>query len=590
VAENSVQRRLAAILAADVVGYSRLVGQDEDGTLAAVRTLRAEVIEPKIAEHQGRLFKTTGDGFLAEFPSVVNAVTCALAVQRAMSSRNAELPEDRKVELRIGIHLGDVVAEDGDVYGDGVNVAARIEGLAPPGGIVVSAMVRDNIGSRLDLAFEDMGEQQLKNIAKPLRVYLLGASRVATPMIPVVQQTKPSIAVLPFTNMSSDPEQEYFSDGITEDIITELSRFHNLFVIARNSSFAYKGKSVDVRTVARELRVEYVLEGSVRKSAQRVRITAQLIDAMSGRHVWADRYDLDLSDIFAIQDEVTASIVGALSVEIEDEFLERAKHKPPDSLEAYDHWLRGKRLIFLMGESSLEARDHFQSAIAVDPSFSRAHSGLGMTYQMEALNFPLPEVYENASDKALECAQRALSLDETNHQAHLGLAYAYLYRHNSDLVRKHIMRAIRLNPNDGDILANAAYFLPLIGDAAAGIKYGEAALRHNPRHPDWYVAFTETGYFALGDYDRALELRMRAPDGFIDSRFSGAAILAHLGRLDEARSWVDKGMARLATTPGGAVAIAEGRVVDLLLANNPWLQQADADRFVDGMRKAGVPG
>jgi TolB-like protein/Tfp pilus assembly protein PilF len=435
-----------------------------------------------------------------------------------------------------------------------------------------------------------MGEQQLKNIARPVRVYLLGASRGASPTVHALEQTKPSIAVLPFTNMSSDPEQEYFSDGITEDIITELSRFHNLFVIARNSSFAYKGKSVDVRTVARELRVEYVLEGSVRKSAQRVRITAQLIDAMTGRHVWADRYDLDLSDIFAIQDEVTSSIVGALSVEIEDEFIERAKHKPPDSLEAYDHWLRGKRLIFLMGESSLEAREHFERAIAVDPSFSRAHSGLGMTYQMEALNFPLPEVYKNASDKALDCAQRALALDETNHQAHLGLAYAYLYCHSGDLVKKHIMRAVKLNPNDGDILANAAYFLPMIGEVEAGIRYGEAALKHNPRHPDWYLALTETGYFAAQNYERALELKNRAPDAFVDSRFTGAAILAHLGRLNEARSWVEKGMVRLATTPGGALAIAEGRVVELLLANNPWLRQADADRFVDGMRKAGVPG
>ena len=312
-AENPVQRRLAAILAADVVGYSRLMGQDEAGTLAAVRKLRAEVIEPKIAEHQGRLFKTTGDGFLAEFPSVVNAVACAAAIQKAMAARNADQPEDRQIQLRIGVHLGDVIAEGGDVYGDGVNVAARIEGLAPPGGVAVSAMVHDNIGSRLDLAFEDMGEQQLKNIARPMRVYRLAtASRHATQAV-TVERTKPSIAVLPFTNMSGDAEQEYFSDGITEDIITELSRFRNLFVIARNSSFTYKGRAVDVKKVGQELGVAYVLEGSVRRAGNRVRITAQLIDAETGSHVWADRFDRELTDVFAVQDEITRRIASTLA-------------------------------------------------------------------------------------------------------------------------------------------------------------------------------------------------------------------------------------------------------------------------------------
>ena len=286
---------------------AELMGEDEAGALAAVRKLRAEVIDPKVAEHQGRLFKSMGDGFLVEFPSVVNAVACAAAIQTAMAARNADQPDDRQLQLRIGVHLGDVISEGGDVYGDGVNVAARIEGLAPPGGVAVSAMVHDNVGSRLDLAFEDMGEQQLKNIAKPLRVYRLAASTRPAAPAAVVERTKPSIAVLPFTNMSGDAEQEYFSDGITEDIITELSRFRNLFVIARNSSFTYKGRAVDVKKVGQELGVAYVLEGSVRRAGNRVRITAQLIDAETGNHVWADRFDRELTDVFAVQDEITSS-------------------------------------------------------------------------------------------------------------------------------------------------------------------------------------------------------------------------------------------------------------------------------------------
>jgi adenylate cyclase len=576
-------------MAADVVGYSRLVGQDEDGTLAAIRRLRAEVIEPKITEHHGRLFKTTGDGFLAEFPSVVNAVTCAVAVQQAMTSRNADAPEDCRVELRIGVHLGDVVAEGGDVYGDGVNVAARIEGLAPAGGVAVSAMVHDNIGSRLDLAFEDMGEQQLKNIERPVRIYRLAASTRPASQAATVERTKPSIAVLPFTNMSADAEQEYFSDGITEDIITELSRFRNLFVIARNSSFTYKGRAVDVKKVGRELGVAYVLEGSVRRAGNRVRITGQLIDADTGNHVWADRFDRELADVFAVQDEITRSIVGMLTRGLEDDALERAKRKPPESVAAYEHWLRGNRLLWTDGQNNLEARRHFESAARIDPTYSRAHSGLAVTWQMEALGFWNVEEGRPSYERSMTFAERALKLDESDYQAHISLAWPLLYSGEFEQMKKHIDRAIMLNPNDADTLANASYLLAMYGDTSAGIACGESAARLNPRHPDWYPSFLSTTLFTARRYEDAFELRRKLPDYFIDSTFYGAAILAQLGRLDEARQWAQRAVERLSQRPGGARQ-AKKSCVQIMLENNPYRLPEDQQHFADALRKAGVPG
>jgi TolB-like protein/class 3 adenylate cyclase len=592
-AEERTQRRLAAILAADVVGYSRLMGISEAGTLAALKTHRRELVDGKITEHQGRIVKLTGDGMLVEFPSVVKAVACAVEIQRKMIERNSDVPQDQRIEFRMGVNLGDIIFEDNDIFGDGVNVAARIESIAKPGGVSVSSSVRDNVGNRLDIDFEDMGEQTLKNIDRPVRVY--NVSLGALPPNPATitkasVKDKPSIAVLPFSNMSGDPEQEYFSDGITEDIITELSRLRNLLVIARNSSFAYKGKSVNTGTIARELGVEYILEGSVRRAGQRVRITAQLIDAASGNHVWAERYDRELVDIFAVQDEVTSSIVGTLAIELEDTFLERARHKHPENLEAYDHWLRGKRLVFWMGNKTLEARRHFESAIAVDPSFSRAHSGLALAYQMEAFQFPLPNDRQAALEKALQHAHKALVLDENNHQAHLAVAYNYLYSADYDQAKKHIERAIKLNPSDGDILANAAYLFTVMGDPEEGVKLGRAALRLNPHHPDWYLAFLSTALFMARHYQEAFATKSRAPEFFVDSLFFGSAILAHMGRLDEAKRSAERAVARLAATPGGALAIAESRVVGLLLENNPFRRQEDRDLFAEGIRSAGVAG
>src|SRR5215813_9948175 len=374
---NRAERRLAAILAADVAGYSRLIGADEEGTLDRLRSIRAEVIDPKIAAHRGRLVKTTGDGVLVEFPSVVDAVRCAVEVQREIAGRDTDASVDRRIEFRIGIHQGDIVVEDGDIFGDGVNVAARLEALADPGGICVSARVQEDAAGRLDLAFEDLGEQTLKNIARPIRTYRVGPHKVLAlqAQTPLPLPDKPSIAVLPFQNMSGDPEQEVFADGMVEDITTALSKLRWFFVIARNSSFAYKGRAVDVKQVGRELGVRYVLEGSVRRGGDRLRITAQLVEAESGSHVWAERYDRDVGDIFAVQDEITERVVAAIEPELYAAENIRSRRKPPESLDAWECVIRALSAI---GQgtrgSNAEAERLCRRAIAISPGYGQAHS------------------------------------------------------------------------------------------------------------------------------------------------------------------------------------------------------------------------
>jgi adenylate cyclase len=375
---NRPERRLAAILAADVVGYSRLIGVDEEGTLLRLKAIRAEVIDPAIAAHRGRLVKTTGDGLLVEFASVVDALRCAVEVQREITERGGDGPPDRCIAFRIGIHQGDIVVENGDIFGDGVNVAARLEALAEPGGICVSARVQEDAAGRLDLAFADLGEQNLKNIARPIRAYRVEPQKASTPPAeaPLPLPDKPSIAVLPFQNMSGDPEQEYFADGMVEEIITALSRIRWLFVIARNSSFTYKGQAVDVKRVGRELGVRYVLEGSVRKGGDRVRVTAQLIDAISGAHVWADRYDRDLDDIFAVQDEITASVTGVIEPTLAEAEQRRVLRKPPERLDAWEAYQRGLWHLHRSGrEETKTAQTLFRQAIALDPNFAPGHYG-----------------------------------------------------------------------------------------------------------------------------------------------------------------------------------------------------------------------
>src|SRR5215475_12918406 len=437
-----VERRLAAILAADVAGYSRLIGANESGTLERLKALRRELLDPKIAEHRGRLVKTTGDGLLVEFGSVVDALRCAIDVQHDMTGRNAGVPPDNRIELRIGINVGDIVVENGDIFGDGVNVAARLEALAEPGGICVAARVQEDAAGKLDLAFEDIGEQQLKNIARPVRVYRVRDTHVAKsaspPALPLPD--KPSIAVLPFQNMSGDPEQEVFADGMVEDITTALSKLRWFFVIARNSSFAYKGRAVDVKQVGRELGVRYVLEGSVRKSGNRLRITAQLVEAETGNHVWAERYDRDLGDIFAVQDEITERVVAAIEPELYAAENIRSQNKPPDSLDAWECVIRALSCIGQgTRDETTEAEALCRRAIAIAPGYGRAHSLLAWALLRRTtwsgdFRVVMPEI--SAETRA------ALALDDRDPWAHFVQGILFFRTRRFDDAARALRRAL----------------------------------------------------------------------------------------------------------------------------------------------------
>ena len=468
-ADERSKRRLAAIAVADVVGYSRLMEADEAGTLAALKERRKTILEPVVRGHEGRIIKIMGDGVLMEFASAVNAVMAAVELQAKMAEANALLSEDRRILLRIGINLGDIVGEGTDVYGDGVNIAARLEALAIPGGICVSAKVRDETHGRLAVAFEDLGEQPLKNIANPVRVFRIaeGAGpEMAGP--PLALPDKPSIAVLPFTNMSGEPEQQYFSDGITEDIITELSRSRSLFVIARNSSFQYRDKAVDVRRIARELGVRYVVEGSVRKMGSRIRITAQLIDAIPGNHLWSERFDRGIEELFDVQDELIQTIVATIAGRLEDAEIRMATNKRTDSLPAYDCLLRGIQHLRGYGpDDNRLARELFEQAVALDPRYALAHAYLALSLLVE-------NRYGGASDaikqRALDIATAAVRLDPRESRCHTFLGQVYRFRDEYDLAISHLERGVELNPNDAIGLVHLASVLGISGRAEEGIE------------------------------------------------------------------------------------------------------------------------
>ena len=576
-----MERRLTAILAADVVGYSRLMGLNESGTLDALDTLRTDFINPKISEHQGRIVKLTGDGMLVEFPSVVNAVACATDIQRGIRNRNAGVPQDRRIELRIGVNVGDVIVQGQDIFGDGVNVAARLESIAAPGGIMISGSVRDHIGNRLDLAFEDMGEQTLKNIETPIRVYRV---HMQTPAAPGTrdkkaaqheQVEKPAIAVLPFDNMSGDPEQEYFSDGITEDIITDLSKVSGLLVIARNTAFTYKGKAVKVQQVAQELGVPFILEGSVRKAGARVRVTAQLISSENSAHVWADRYDRDLTDIFAIQDEITHAIVEQLRVKLLPQEKKSIQQTPTDNVEAYTFYLKGRQFIERRSKAYYHlAREMFAKAVELDPFYARAYAGIADCDSFLLLHYHVENV---AIDDILATSAKALALDSGLAEAHASRGLALSVEKRYEEAKAEFEQAIALDPNsyEGHYFYGRACFtqgkleqaatlfehvaeikpddyqslilsiqiyrsLGRDADIKSAARRGvERAERYLAVHPDNPRSATAAavGLVTLGDNDRARARLARAlaiDPNDVWNQYNAACIYANLGDIEQA--------------------------------------------------------
>src|SRR5215472_17161009 len=483
-AEERVERRLAAILAADVANYSRLMGVDEEGTLARLKALRRELADPKIKEHRGRIVKTTGDGLLIEFASVVDAVRCAVEVQRDMAERNADMPADHRIEFRMGINLGDIIKDGRDIYGDGVNVAARLEALAEPGGICVSRVVRDQVRGKLDFTFEDRGEQRVKNIARPLRVYRVrlgerpAAASPANPPLP----EKPSIAVLPFENMSGDPEQEYFVDGMVEEIITALSRIRWLFVIARNSSYIYRGQTVDVKQVGRELGVRYVLEGSVRKAGGRVRITAQLIDATNGAHLWADHFDGLIEDVFELQDQVATSVAGALEPALQTAEIRRSTSLQTTDLTAYDLYLRGLAAFFPVTRDRLfAANEYFARAIDRDPDFAPALAWAAICQLRLHQDGWAPEP-ELTMRRGLDLGHRALQLAASDPEiiANAVFPLAYFGEHIDAMMRV-LDEALTLNPSFARGWFVSGHVRVMAGHCDLAIRHIENSLRLSPR-------------------------------------------------------------------------------------------------------------
>ncbi|MEE8505368.1 MAG: adenylate/guanylate cyclase domain-containing protein, partial [Kiloniellales bacterium] len=480
-----MERRLAAILAADVVGYTRLMGADETGTLRHLTELRQQALEPLIAEHRGRIVKLMGDGLLVEFASVVDAVTCAVAWQNGVAEREAAADEDKRLIFRIGINLGDVIVEGDDIFGDGVNIAARLEGQAEPGGICLSGDAYRQAKGKVGVGFEDLGEHELKNVAEPVRVYRIAGDRSSTSAASSARETlalpdKPSIAVLPFDNMSGDPEQEYFTDGIVEDIITELSREPDLFVIARNSSFAYKGKSPDIRQVARELGVRYVLEGSVRKAGNRIRLNAQLVDALTGHHVWAERYDRTLEDVFAVQDELTNTIQNTLLQKVRESGMDSALSRAPKDMNAYDRMLRAFGLVLRFNRTdNVEAIREAKAALDLDSGYARAHMVLAWAYLYTVWSAWTDDV-EHVIERGYEAAQKAIAADRNDFWGHAALGFAELCLHRHERALSALDRALALNPNSADVRTMRGMVLNFLGRPDEGLREVELAIRHNP--------------------------------------------------------------------------------------------------------------
>jgi adenylate cyclase len=576
-----MERRLAAIFAADVVGYSRLMGADEAGTLARLKSLRKELVGPKITGGRGRIVKLMGDGLLAEFPSVVEAVRCAVDIQQAMVAREPDLPSENRIRLRIGVNLGDIIVEGSDIYGDGVNIAARLEGLAEPGGICISGKVCEEIRNKLPAAFEDKGEQKVKNIREPIRVYRwtgAAAEPVSSSEAVLPLPDKPSIAVLPFDNMSGDAEQEYFADGLTEDIITALSRFQTFFVIARNSSFTYKGQSVNVGKVGRELGVAYVVEGSVRKSGNRVRITAQLVEAASGNHIWAERYDHDFTDMFDLQDDVTRSIVAAIPGRLESADLNRIKRKRPEDMAVYDYVLRGK-MHHHRGtrDDNAEALRLLDKAIELDPEFAESYAWKACTLG-QALARGFGENKEEIFAQDVAAVEKALSLDENNFECHWIMCEVRMLVAKMEEAERHHQTAFALNPNDPRVVAQRSELLTWLGRPIEGVDWARQSMRLDPYNAAGRAHLLGRALFISGSYEDAIEAFKQVPVPRFSHHAEIAACYAQLGSDEKASQHAEQ---VLSLNPD--FSIAEH------VRGLPFKESRDRDRYRDGLRKAGLP-
>ena len=586
-AEERLQRRLAAILSADVVGYSGLMAGDEAGTLARLKALRGEIIDPAIARHAGRIVKLMGDGALVEFASAVDAVTCAIAIQAAVVERDAG--SRGAIQFRVGINVGDVIVDGDDIYGDGVNIAARIEALAEPGGICISRAAADQVRDKVPFRIESRGEHIVKGMARPIEVFRVVAGERDAPVPDAAAAHQPapaaaakqSIAVLAFTNMSGDADQEYFSDGISEDIITDLSKLSELHVIARNSSFVYKSGAVSIPEVAKALGVRHVLEGSVRRAGDRVRVTAQLIDATTGGHVWADRYDRSLTDIFAVQDELTREIVAALKLKLTVEEKGRLEHKRAVDIEAYNLFLRGREHAWQHTRTAnISARALLERAIAIDPGYAAAHAIIAFTHMNDHVNGWGGDL-DRLLHTSLEIAQRAVGMDGEDSLAHFAMSLAYSWSRDLDRAIEEARRCIALNPNSAEghlALAHAQIF---IGQPVEAIDTIETYFRLDPHYPDLALHFLAEAHFSLGEFERAIAVtrrRLERNPGSVMSNALLAACCGHLGRFDEARAaWAE------------ALRIDPGYSIERRRRILPFRDPAEFERRVEGLRKAGIP-
>jgi adenylate cyclase len=588
-AEERAQRRLAAILAADVVGYSRLMAADEAGALAALKERRKRILDPLLAQYQGRIVKVMGDGVLVEFASAVNAVQCAVELQQAMAVTNEGRPADRQIVLRIGVNLGDVMVEGGDLYGEGVNIAARLEALADPGGILVSGTAYDHVSNKVKVGFEDIGVQTLKNIAQAVRAYRVTGMPAVTVPAPKVVSDKPAVAVLPFTNMSGDTEQEYFSDGITEDIITELSRFHSLLVIARNSSFAFKGRPLKVQEIGRELGVAYVVEGSVRRLGDRLRLTAQLIESASGSHIWAERYDRDVHDIFNIQDELAHAIAATIGAKVEAVGRENAAKLSPSALKAHDLVLRAKAHALKYTRNDLEqARQMARHAIELDPTSAQAHACYAFCCSVIIYSYWTSD-RDQLRVEAFDAAKRAVALDVTDNYARWVLGMVYLTRREYEEARIHLEKVVENNPNDTEGRGIFAMLLVAVGEAGAAIEHFEIMKRQNPFDLSWFPWIKGLAYFTLRRYGMAIATFKQMPEPHNEVRGYLAACHAYLGKSAEARAMLEEFL-RVAELD---MLVFPGRRLkdwDDYWRNTCWYKrQEDHDHLMDGLRKAGLP-